>query len=47
MSERSIPVKFKHCLCLTIWQNVDDMAATVDVEMLRPFAANVDNNVEC
>ena len=34
-------------LGLTIWENVDDLAATVDVEMLAPFAANVDNNVEC
>ena len=32
---------------LAIWENVDDLAATVDVEMLAPFAANVDNNVEC
>ena len=32
---------------VTIWENVDDLAATVDVEMLAPFAANVDNNVEC
>ena len=32
---------------ITIWENVDDLAATIDVEMLAPFAANVDNKVEC
>ena len=32
---------------ITIWENVDDLAATLDVEVLAPFAANVDNNVEC